>query len=102
MFIASPNTMTPSSEVVEGGKKLLGMVRSLWVSRAFRKGVWAALGSCGWTVFSRYERKAPEETEGSLPGMSINMRVSVGEIWYMRMGEGVARMTCPCSLTGGM
>jgi hypothetical protein len=46
-------------------------------------------------MVSRYDRKAPVLAEGSLPGTSTRIRVSLDEIWYMRIGEGVARITCP-------
>ena len=44
-------------------------------------------------MVSRYDRKAPELADGSFPGTSTRIRVSLAEIWYIRIGEGDARMT---------
>lgn len=83
MFKASPAITRPGVLFVAGGRKELGMERSLPARIAASKEGWTHLGREGRTTFSRWFLTPPflTEAEGRPSGISIRARVSCEPIW---------------------
>ena len=78
MFIASPSITIPGTRLTEGGRKELGILRSLPSSRALEKEGLTLSGREGRTTLRRWAFTPPflGDAEARCSGMSTSARVS--------------------------